>query len=286
MIGFSFILTEKCNWKCEYCYFSNISKQSEPRFETFQNHLPYIKKIIDNLSCHGIQVNIDIQGGEVGTIPLDLIQYVFQTLQYPITVSTNGEFLKNEYHLDEKIRPFIKMIMWHLSTDLISHDYKDDEIFISKGIVHHSVDEIVSFVRTNDHIMFDYIEFEFDIKEKRKINFLMYHQLLNRLATVSNVTDNAISILERRLMEKEDMRSNCRKYNGAVVIDMVNENICLCQRQPNDSFPLNKLNLITRLKTFPVSLFEGKSCDTCTRLYSGKMAGTKIQTSMKLRSIL
>lgn len=289
MMGFSFILTEKCNWKCEYCYFSNISKQSGPRFETFQKHLPYIKKIIDTSNCHGIQVNIDIQGGEVGLIPLKILQEFFQTIKHKTVVSTNGEFLKRGYHLDEKIRPFIGAILWHVSTNFASKidvDYNDEEIFISRGIVHNDLDEMVNFIKINPNITFDYVEFEFDLNERRTMTVPMYHDLIKQLKELDNVTENALNILNLRLLENANLRDDCSKVNGSVVIDLVNENICLCQRRPDDCIPLNRANLIERLKGFPQQFFEGRGCESCTRLYSAKMGGTRIGTTMRMRSIL
>ena len=287
--GFSFILTEKCNWNCEYCYFSNISKQKRPKIEIFQKHLPYIKNIIDKLEKHKIQVNTDIQGGEVGLIPLEILQDFFQTLQYKMVVSTNGEFLKRGYHLDEKIRPFIGAILWHVSTKFdskIEVDYNDKDVFISRGIVHHDIDEMVNFIKDNPHIIFDYVEFEFNLNDIRTMRASMYHSLINRLKDVENVTTNARNILELRLLEKEDLRSNCTMANGSVVIDLVNENICLCQRNPEDCMPLNRASLIERLTGFPNQFFEGSGCNSCTRLYSAKMSGTNIETTMKIRGFL
>jgi len=310
MSSFSFILTEDCNWDCEYCYFTDLEKRRSPKLEVFQNHLPYIKKIMDkveraispdiNWTGHGqvweenkrkgSRLCIDIQGGEVGTMPIDILQYFFETLDFhKVAVSTNGEFLKKGYHLDEKIRPYVGYIMWHVTDDInstVEVDYNDDEIFISKGIVHNDVDEIVEFLKRNSHITFDYVEFEFDIKEKKTMDILMYHSLLNKIEGIQNVTDNAREILYRRLSEKENLRENCKRYNASICIDLVNEKICLCQRQLNDCMPLNRYSLIKRLRGFPKDFFEGKNCDTCTRLYAGKYLGNVIERSLRVRSAL
>jgi hypothetical protein len=164
-------------------------------------------------------------------------------------------------------------------------DYHDDEIFISRGIVHNNEGEIIDFIKANKHILFDYVEFEFDKDEIRAIDHSTYKSLIKNLVGL-NVTNRAIEILKNRLLEKEDHRENCKNLNSCVVIDLVNEKICLCQRQPDDHIPLNRSNLIRRLKGFPRDFFEGRRCNTCTRLYSGKMQGTSIETSMKLKGIL
>ena len=287
MSSFSFIITEKCNWTCDYCYFPTIV-QKEPRIDSFQKHFPYIKKVLDKLSDNHLLVHIDIQGGEVGTVPLEILQYIFQTIKRPIAVSTNGEFLKNEYHHDKLIRQYLGPILWHVTDDFKSNltvDYNDDEIHISKGIVHNNVDEIVNFVRENDHIIFDYIEFEFDITEERYVDLWMYCDLIDKLQGFENITQNAWNVLTRRFSESLDHRDNCKNLNGTIVIDMVNENICLCQRHPNVSIELNEENLIKRLTSLPRDIWSEDTCKSCTRLYAGKFYGNVIERWLNIRRI-
>lgn len=288
MSSFSLVLTEKCDWNCGYCYFSKLNNQRGPKLEIYQKHLPYIKKIMDTLNCHDILVNIDIQGGEVGSIPLEILQYFFQTIQYPIAVSTNGEFLRKKYHNDDKIREYLKMVMWHVTDDFnskIETDYNDDEIFISKGIVHNDEDEMISFIKKNSHIIFDYVEFEYDIEEEIQMNPEKYVSLLTKLATVPNVTDNTIEMLQRRITETPHHRENCKRLNDSIVIDLVNEKICLCQRQLNECIELNRLNLVKRLQKFPQYFFQGGGCKSCTRLYAGKYNGNVIERTLTRRRI-
>lgn len=284
----SFILTEECDWGCNYCYFSHLENQKKPKMEIYQKHLPYIKKIMDIRLAHNLPLKADIQGGEVGNMPLELLQYFFQTVQYPIDVSTNGEFFKRGYHLDDKIRPYIAAILWHVTNDfktIIETDYKDDKIHISRGIVHNNEDEIVDFIKLNKHITFDYIEFEFDIKEKREMNVLSYHSLLKRISSLKNITEYAKQVLEKRLSEKIGHRDNCIKFHDSIVIDLVNENICQCQRHLDDCIPLNKDNLIKRLRGFPKNFFKGLGCKSCTRLYAGKYSGNIIERTLLGRSL-
>jgi hypothetical protein len=297
--SFSFILTEKCDWTCEYCYFSLI-KQYEPKLETFKKHLPYIKKTIDGL---GDNINIDIQGGEIGTMPEELLEYFLTTLDRKVVFSTNGLFLNKKMHLNEKIRPYIGAICLHLfnfnQTCINEYtlsefrgesmdEYELQGLNISRGIVHNRIDEIINVVGANKHILFDYIELEFDIRYPRKIDTVMYHDLIGQLSEFENVTDNAMGILKKRIFENENHRDRCRKFNNSIVIDMVNSNICLCQRQPDIAIPLTEEDLIYRLKTFPKDIdgwqHNNMACDSCTRLYSGK--GVSIKNTLKNRKTL
>jgi hypothetical protein len=237
-------------------------------------------------------VNIDIQGGEVGLMSPEIMSLFFKTIGpvHKISVSTNGEFLKRGYHKLAEIRQHLGVIMWHVadlknSPDLVE-DYHDEEMPISRGIVHDDINEILEFVRKNNHILFDYIEFEFDILEPRKMCKDDYLKLIDGLDKFDNVTDNAMEILRRRLIEKESHRDNCRRLNHSIMIDLVNETIPLCQRQPKVSIPLNKDILKHRLLTFPKDIWFESNCNSCTRLYAGKFYGNVIERALRTRYVI
>jgi hypothetical protein len=282
-------MTEDCDWKCEYCAFSGVESPMKAQMSVYQAHLPYIKKIMDTLNKEDLLVNIDIQGGEVGLIDLDILKYFFNTIALKINVSTNGEFLKREYNHCPDIRKYLGTIMWHVKDVIypaeVVDDYSDPEIHISRGIVHNNVDEIVNFICTNHHILFDYIEFEFNIKQSRKMNVEMYQDLLNKLEGVDNITWNTRHILRGRISERKDHRENCRKFNHSIMIDLANETLCFCQRQPSINIPLNKKNLIYRLTTFPKDIWDWTTCDSCTRLYAGKFQDNVIERSLRTRRL-
>jgi len=54
----------------------------------------------------------------VGNIPIKLLRHFFQKWDDEILVSTNGEFLRKNYHKDEILRPYIKHIMLHAFENL------------------------------------------------------------------------------------------------------------------------------------------------------------------------
>lgn len=282
MPSFSFILTEKCNWNCPYCYFTGLEYPKEPNLDRYKEHLPYIKKIIDKLG--DLVVNIDIQGGEVGLIPVEILEYFFQTIKKPIVVSTNGMFMENGYHENPKIKPYIANIMYHVT----EHFDRPPQFNIgSMGIVHDDMNTMIKYIKNNPNIMFDYIEFEFDINEPRKMDMDMYYELFEKLDPLDNVTDNAKKIVQQRaLWEHPEHRNNCRRYNHSILIDLVNANICLCQRQLDINIPLTEENLIYRLRTFPKDIFKDDHCESCTRLYVGKFQGNVIERALLTRSKL
>ena len=168
----------------------------------------------------------------------------------------------------------------------IEEDFHPKGLFISRGIVHDDLDEMVAFIKRNSHIQFDYVEFEFDINEVRDMQTSMYETLYDKLYQLDNVTRNALSIIEGRINEKHVHRDQCKHFNGSILIDLVNEKICMCQRQMNDCIDLTKENLIKRLTSFPKDLFKGNDCDKCTRLYFGKYQGKVVERYFKTRRIL
>ena len=290
MSSFCFIVTEKCNWNCPYCEFPTIKNPRETSIEILSKHLPYIKDTLRKLGH--LVVFTDVAGGEVGLLPLETLRYFFQTLDYPMVVSTNGKFMENNYHTDPIIRPYIKGLWYHVCPEpgkfKISHNYEDDKILINKGIVHNNINEIIAFINMNENIEFGYVELEFDFDKDMEPDYKMYYELYNKIKDLPNVTENAKHIIYGRLNEKKMLRDNCRNFNTTVVLDLVNERILLCHRSQLNYIPLTQENLSKRLVTFPKDLFKGQTeCDSCTRLFAGKFSGGGIiETFFKTRRLL
>ena len=291
MVTFSFILTEECNWTCKYCAFPSIEKPTYAQMDVMDKHLKYIKDFINKIEfLSNRQVGIEVQGGELGLIPHVMLGYFLNTLGRKVSISTNGLFLENSYHLKPSIRPYIKEIMWHLyesPTNIAIPDYIDDELTITRGIVHDHVQDMVNFIRRNGHMTFDYVEMEYDIGKYRTTNVGDYRVLWKEMQNLSNVTDSAKNRIKDRLNEKENLRNMCKDYHSCISINMVNETICLCQRAPEINIPLTEENLIKRATTFPKDLFRGisKGCNSCTRLYVEKCK-RGIENTMILRKHL
>jgi len=277
MACFSFILTEVCDWNCGYCQFPLLKKQNQLTTDKIIRNVPYIRDIVSKTA--EIQPPyMEIQGGEVGLIGEHTLALFLEELDYPVNVSTNGLFLERGYHLNHRIRPYVKEVQWHLCDRpgdyKLNLDYNDNNIFINKGIVHDNVDEIAAFISRNPHIQFNYVELECDIQSKRSPHTEDYTRLYKEIKSMGNVSENALEILEGRAYSPEDKRDKCKNYHSVVSINMASETICLCQRATNVNIPLTRENLIKRLNTFPCKLFnypdEIVGCDSCIRLFSGK----------------
>ena len=209
-----------------------------------------------------------------------------------MVVSTNGKFLEKRYHLDPIIRPYITEIFYHVHPDpkgfKIDYDYNDDDIFINKGIVHDDIDEMVEFIKINSHIQFSYIEFEYNVDEERQFDGKLYKELHEKIQNFSNVIQNAKDHLVKRfVLEPPRNREACTKFNTTAVLDMVNEKILLCHRSQMNSIPLTKDNLIKRLTKYPKDIFlPPNKCNSCTRLYFGKMSSMRVEDFFKTRRML
>jgi len=286
MSSFCFIVTEECNWKCKYCDFPKIRNPKTTNMEILSKHLPYIKKIMDELG--ELVVFCDIAGGEIGLLSIETLRYIFKTIDRKIVVSTNGLFMEKKYHLDPILRPYISGLWYHIHPKpgnfKIDYDYIDDDIFINRGIVHDNADEMVDFIKSNPQIEFNYVEFEYPIDVKREMNSSMYVYLINKIKNLPNVTNNAIQILNDRLSEPKDLKERCKNHNQTMLIDLTRERICLCHRAMNSSIPLNEENLKKRLISNPKDIFDSEQCKSCTRLYAGKMQGNIIETYIKTRT--
>jgi len=268
-MNFNFIITEKCNWECSYCFFPRIENQKHPKLKNLQKHIPYIKDI-------PIDGYMDVQGGEIGLVPIDILEYFFTTMKQKMYISTNGLFLTKKMHLNEKIRPYIEMIQWHVHPEPCNnihiYDIHDKEIFISKGIVGSSMDNMINFLNYNKHIMFHYIDFEYYRNDLVFHDADKYRSLYAKINHIENLTEDAKQRIRKRVTESKDLRSKCMFHNDSILIDLVNENICLCQRNLDVNVNLTEKKLLERIETEPIDFFnlDMISCYSCGRLYEGK----------------
>lgn len=277
MSSFCFVLTEICNWNCNYCEYPGLENPQEITKEKIEKHVPYIKKIMDKIEV----MYIDIGGGEIGTLDKSLIKMFLSSIDRKLVVTTNGLFLENNYHKDEVIRKYTKEIWWHYHPKpgrfKVSYDFFDEEIPIVRGIVHDNIEEIIDFLKINSDVEFGYVEFEFDNSLPRRPNLDEYEKLILELKSLKNVNQRAIDILESRFHEMPNNRDLCKKYNYTLIIDLAAEKIIYCHRNWKSWLPLSEENLLRRLSTFAKDIYKNsENCECCTRLYAGKFPAKEI----------
>jgi len=263
-MNYNFIITEECNVICKYCVFPKIENPHTATMEVLQKHLPYIKEL-------EISGYMDVQGGEIGLVPDDILEYFFVIMDTKMFVSTNGLFLNKI----DKFKKYIDIVQWHVTPtpmkSLLIPDVNHDELFISKGIVHDDIDDMVEFIKSNKNIQFHYIDFEYDIEQHIEYNAIKYIKLYRKIKDLKNLSDDAKERIKGRTVENLNRR-RCMEENDSILIDLVNEKICLCQRNMHVNVSLTKENLERRMETKPRDFFDlsDTTCKSCGRLYEGK----------------
>jgi hypothetical protein len=228
--------------------------------EIIDRHCSYIKNLIKSLKRGNAEVHLYLQGGEVGELPVELIEYLLSKIDSEITIDTNGLFMSKGYHKNPKIRKYIKQILWHVSPDceLIDIDDVTDSIKIIRGVVHPDPQIIESFLGFTK-MDIEYSEIEMPLSGK--------------------------SIVSQDIIRK------CRNYHNDITIDLVNERLCLCIRNFDRIFvPLNEDNLIKLLGSFPKDIYdlpdiENSSCYSCCRLCTHRVSDRMFRDRVRLISI-
>lgn len=257
MICIDLVPTEICNWRCDYCIFPTIKNPKHTTIYIIDKHYSYIKYHINKLKSNKIDVQLYMQGGEVGELPKSIIKYLLEKIDSKITISTNGLFMTKGYHKDPDIKKYIKEIYWHVSPDCELDNIKDfiSDIKIIRGVVHQDKEKIDSFI-SNTNLNIEYSEIENNLTKK--------------------------SVVDKTIIEK------CRSYHNDITIDLINERLCLCIRNfKNITIPLNEENLISLLKSFPKDNFElgdieNSSCYSCCRLCINRTNNKIISNKLKL----
>lgn len=289
MMSISFIITEECDWACEYCRFSSMENQSSVTTEVIDKHLPYIKDVVKCIPYAGFH----IQGAEPGSLDRETLLYFLRKLNKEVLLSTNGLFFEKGYHTDPEIKEFLRMIYWHICETPgdfrmeKEYHHHDGEVPIIGGIVHHSIDDMVAFAKRNAHIDIGFIEYACDITKERTLSRSAYKQLYEAIKDIPNITDRSRERIELRINEAENLRYMCQNYHSPVSINLVRETICLCQRSMDTNIELTRENLIKRIQNFPKDVFQGgqSGCDSCVRLYFDKMDGTSVANTLRARKI-
>lgn len=299
-IMWNFILTEVCNWNCDYCVFP---KKENPQHATKLNieaHIDYIKDIM-NKTDPGIQ-NLMIQGGEIGLVPEDVLVYLFKRTERTIDVSTNGEFVRRKYHQHSDIRPWVNRIMLHITEPIdeykinLDYDITDDKIFMDIGIcdVNKDPEKTRMLIISNPEIRFDFVDYEHSVfGNPCRVNSSVYKDLYESIQDLDNVTDFAKERLWKRYIRHKDtniekQQQICRTLHPSVFIDFVNETIPLCVRNYGLVYlPLTKDNLIKVISSMAPFDYTNHTCDNCFRIcQNGGANMDQIHTKLNFKKIL
>ena len=123
------------------------------------------------------------------------------------------------------------------------------------------------------HIQFDYLDFEYKDDLYLEHDRSKYLDLYKSIEKLENVTEDAKKRILSRISESISLRDICRSRNDSIIINLVNETICLCQRNLHINIPLSKENILDFIeKKYPYKIFnyDNNNCNSCGRLYEGK----------------
>ncbi len=272
---FSFILTEECNWNCRYCQFPKIKEPKHASIESIKSHIDYIKDI-NNVINDQFTWNLTIQGGEIGFVPIDVLEYLFTIWEQKISISTNGEFFRRNYHKNTILKPKIDQMLFHLTDDLhpreivLDYDLRDIDVSLNIGIcdITRTPDRIRKFLKINSKIYFNFVDYEHNIDLFCDLQPSMYIDLYNNIKDLDNVSDYAKERIEQKIGGRpiQTHQNTCSSLSHVSMIDFINERIVLCVRNYNTSFiELTKENLIKVLTTY--NSFNNKDlCNNCFRM--------------------
>lgn len=142
-------LTEKCNWKCWYCNYPNREKPQTISLE----YLDYALSVIKNC-IQGKNIEVSVEGGEIGLCSRKLLdKFFYSDLSETYTVTTNGLFMKNNYH--NLYRDKIHHILYHVLPEI-----EDNKLDFPKHIYDGSIEVLHTIVihKGNLHLIDEFFD--------------------------------------------------------------------------------------------------------------------------------
>lgn len=262
-----FITNTECNWNCRYCNFDKVENTTFD-YEKIDKHL-YIFDMLDKLAPT-IDLTYLVQGGEIGLVEDNaLLEYFFAKFNKKVIVDTNGTFMEMDR---SPLYPYIDSIFYHVvdhAANLIKVKEYSAPVPIIHGLTDDNAEEILKFIDYNDHIFFQYVDFEADPGKKGYCDITMEH-FYDTLA--DNMRPNMEARLEHALRYKAGRRSfyhrqsTCRITDQVVTIDLAREVLCSCTTKGcTNTIPLTEENLKSVLTSFGNFDDEFEACRHCYR---------------------
>lgn len=121
-------ITNKCNLDCKYCYIEKKSDHTITRqtIDNISNFINYYQKI-----NYGQPLNIYVAGGEVTTVPVDDIEYLYSKIYHPgftnLSMNTNS-VLFTDKHM-EILKRYKISVSLSLDGDKITHNLRRSNSF-------------------------------------------------------------------------------------------------------------------------------------------------------------
>jgi len=272
-------LSEACNWKCWYCDFPMKKDIKTVDADYLKWFLNILKPVIKDKN-----IEICVEGGEIGLVDSHILDIFFNSdLDKSYTVTTNGLFMKQDYH--NRYKDHIHYILYHVVSDVtdpnvVFEKYKDTDpsIKIDYTIVIHKrnikyLDEF--FDNNKDCIFLPHL-----MQPRRLgLDFLSieeFEQIYDILKDKENVYDHfknrILNIIQHLKEEQSDptklkkMRDFCANVYHKPIFDLPNKLIkrCCITIDNCNAADITEENLY-KLVNNDVSLFPKTDpiCDNC-----------------------
>lgn len=237
MIPFNIIVTEKCNWICQYCVFPNLDYTKDTTLYKIERHIPYIVKTSDMVNSQ-----IYLMGGEIGMVNSYTLRYLFTSIGRRVIVSTNGTFLEKNFH--KEFEDYISEIYWHVDHSNVEENYEFNGRII-KGIVSESQDELNRFCENHPDV--EYAEIECDIS--RDIRDPLSEMCMKNNCTINIDLVNERLVLCQRNFDKVHIPLSETNLHHALInfpkdiydLDYDKLNCKSCVRSCKDNFNNNMI---------------------------------------------
>jgi MoaA/NifB/PqqE/SkfB family radical SAM enzyme len=239
------VLTEHCNWLCDYCDRPLLNKRKTLDLTTFNK---YFFRIIEKYKEYPIYVS----GGELGTMTEDEISIIFSS-EKKLRVCTNGLFIQKGFF--HKFYDKIEEVVLHIRIEKgIEVQTEDPKITYLLVIHHENVKQIKTFIEKIDpkrSWMFQYYQPKnpADYNDKFQLTKEDYFIVLKDLIKYSNYKFEYKRVLERikqfdNPLQIKNCRENCRKEFFFPMVDFCQNKILFCKQSANftSSVDLNEDN--------------------------------------------
>ena len=260
-----FQVIDRCNWDCSYCnYASRYQLTREIEFDnlTLQN-ITMVSNLINTISQH-FRIHMLAQGGEIGLLPQHKLEQFFNTLnQRNITISTNGEFIKHNYH--NIFAHYIGQVHYHITPDVNEvNDVLTGNVIPGAVITAYTPKVIEQLIALYP---LQYLDFELPLTEElteQQYNAIIACRkyIIEHHPTLYDNCPNNILPYQELVKYQE----GCAKSGRIVTIDFTNNCLCLCSvKNRHITLPLTKENLVKLLTNFAVYDTVNSNCAKCVR---------------------
>jgi organic radical activating enzyme len=253
-------LTEKCTRSCAYCDIPTIKKKKSL-------DLVLLRSYYDLINDSSFS-KIVLTGGEPGTLSEDILSEIFNEIRIPISVNTNGEFIKRGYF--KKFYDKFVDVQYHPVTEInkrINLFSLDQKIRYHIPVHKDNIILLPQFLDNYKIVDFEIAPYDSKNGDISRVLDISDFKLIYYIIKDRNVT-NQTKINFRRLSKLDNIdsfRKACiNKFHFFPSIDFVNSRIkkCICSHTRSSSIELNISNF-NKLNNGELKFEKSNLCDYC-----------------------